>query len=289
LRIGFIGAGKVGFTLGKYFSVNGLNVSGFYSHNVESAKEASQFTNTRYYETINELIDHSDTLFLTVPDGAISEVWALLKEFSIENKIICHCSGMMSSTIFSGIDQMNAFGYSIHPMFAVNHKLTSYQDISQAFFTIEGSKRYLKTFEELFESLGNPVQIISKQQKTRYHAAAVFASNHVIALFDIATSLLVSCGFSENAANKALEPLFYYNCKAIIENGPVDALTGPVLRGDLITLKSHCENLENDEKKLYLLLSQHLLKIAKTKNNSYDYDEIEFFLKKVVENNETHS
>ena len=44
MRIGFIGAGKVGFTLGKYFAVNGLDVAGYYSRNYKSAEEAAAFT-----------------------------------------------------------------------------------------------------------------------------------------------------------------------------------------------------------------------------------------------------
>ena len=75
MRIGFVGAGKVGFTLGKYMSERNVCVSGYYSRSEESARQASLFTHTKYYETLEELIESSDALFLTVPDGAIEDVW----------------------------------------------------------------------------------------------------------------------------------------------------------------------------------------------------------------------
>lgn len=115
MRIGFVGAGKVGFTLGKYMSERNVCVSGYYSRSEESARQASLFTHTKYYETLEDLIESSDALFLTVPDGAIKDVWNSIKRYSLTDKFICHCSGVETSAVFSEIDQMGAFGYSIHP------------------------------------------------------------------------------------------------------------------------------------------------------------------------------
>ena len=50
MKIGFVGAGKVGFTLGKYFQSKGISVVGYFSKNIASAKEASSFTNTSCFE-----------------------------------------------------------------------------------------------------------------------------------------------------------------------------------------------------------------------------------------------
>ena len=48
MKIGFVGAGKVGFSLGKYMTEHGVSVSGYYSKNIDSAREASEFTDTKY-------------------------------------------------------------------------------------------------------------------------------------------------------------------------------------------------------------------------------------------------
>ena len=160
MRIGFVGAGKVGVTLGKYMSERNVCVSGFYSRSEASAKQASLFTHTKYYRTLADIAESSDALFLTVPDGALEDVWNSLKQYSLTGKFICHCSGAMSSAVFSEIDQMGAFGYSIHPLFAIHSRLQSYQEISQAYFTIEGHPEYLYFWKKFFEDLGNPVRLI---------------------------------------------------------------------------------------------------------------------------------
>ena len=103
MRIGFIGAGKVGFTLGKYFAVNGLDVAGYYSRNYKSAEEAAAFTCSEAFDSITRLAGICDIIFLTVTDGNIREVAESLKRADISDRIICHCSGALSSEIFSDI------------------------------------------------------------------------------------------------------------------------------------------------------------------------------------------
>lgn len=56
MAVGFIGAGKVGFSLGRYFTGHSIRVSGYYSRNPKSAHEAADFTGTGFYATIDDLI-----------------------------------------------------------------------------------------------------------------------------------------------------------------------------------------------------------------------------------------
>lgn len=118
--IGFIGAGRVGFTLGRYFVENGLNVSGYYSRTYEHAVSASQFTDSKSYKTIDELIAASSIIFITVNDSQIQTVWELCKKSDLTNKILCHCSGAMTASVFSGIEQtrrmVTPFIYYFHLM-----------------------------------------------------------------------------------------------------------------------------------------------------------------------------
>ena len=163
IKFGFIGAGKVGFSLGKYLKENNIDISGYYSKSQHSSKEAAIFTNTRQYNNLEDLIKNSDTIFITTPDSEISVVWSEIKKLSIKDKLICHCSGSISSEIFSNINNHGAYGYSIHPMFAISDKYNSYKNLSQAFITIEGHKKHIEFFKQLFSQLGNDVAIISKE------------------------------------------------------------------------------------------------------------------------------
>ena len=138
MKIGFTGAGKVGFNLGKYFSEKGVQVTGYYSRHQESAKEAADFTNTKCYDTLEELVNESDAIFLTVPDSAISSVYEEISSFSISGKQIIHCSGAMTAAnAFPGIADTGAAGFAIHPLFPFSDKYSAYKDLAGVFFCLE--------------------------------------------------------------------------------------------------------------------------------------------------------
>lgn len=278
IRFGFIGAGKVGFSLGKYLRENDINVVGYYSRSEHSSKEATIFTNTKQYMKLEDLIKNSDAIFITTSDNQIKEVWDEIKGLSIENKLICHCSGSISSEIFSNISKYGAYGYSIHPMFAISDKYNSYKDLSKAFITIEGHQKYENYLKELFYSLGNNVAIISSENKPLYHAASVVVSNLVLGLINNGVTYLEECGFSQTMAIEALYPLIEFNIKNIREKGIINSLTGPVERGDLTTVMGHCDALEDKDKELYKLLSKNILEIAKLKNVQRNYENLEKYL-----------
>ena len=116
MRIGIIGAGRVGVTMGKYLGDAGVEVTGFYSKTTQSAVQAAEFTDTTVYKTLQDIVEASDTLMITTPDGVISEVWDCIAGYDLTGKILCHCSGSLSSNVFSGIEQTGAVGCSIHPI-----------------------------------------------------------------------------------------------------------------------------------------------------------------------------
>ena len=184
IQIGFIGAGKVGVSLGKYLKEQGRQVGGYYSLSPESARWAAKFTNTKYYENLQEIVDSCEMLLFTVPDGEIASVWEEAKPY-VSGRLICHCSGLHSSKIFSDIGSTKSFAYSIHPLMAVNSRENSWKEFSEALFTIEGDEKYIHFIEEMFQSMGNRTRIISAENKIKYHAAAALSSNYMTSLFHI--------------------------------------------------------------------------------------------------------
>lgn len=279
MRIGFIGAGRVGFTMGKYLSINGADISGYYSRNPEHAKEAAEFTDTRYYVDINDLIKESDAVFLTVSDTAIRTVYDSIKESAdIHGKIICHTSGALSSEIFED-STFQVYGYSVHPVYAVSDKYTSYENFSNAFITIEGNERYLEELTGVFKRAGMTVGTIDTEAKVKYHCACAIASNLVCGLYGMSTRLLTECGMSEEMSKSAIRGLFVDNALGLAEKGAVGQLTGPIDRNDVITVGKHLEVLSDDERELYKKVSEEVLKVAKIKNEKSDYSQMESILK----------
>ena len=274
MHTGIIGAGKVGCSLGKYFVLHGLSLSGFFDVDIQAARTAADFAGTDFEEKPEDLVSKSDALFLTVPDGLITTVWNQIRELPIEGKYICHCSGALSAAdAFPGIAERGAFGYSVHPLFAVSNRFDSYKELSHAYFTIEGDERHLGDVQARFASFGNPVRLIRAEDKVKYHCAAAICSNQVIALVQESIDLLSDCGFDQESALAALRPLIAGNVHKVLERGCAESLTGPVERGDSRTLHKHMDCLNEKDRMLYALLSEKLLAVAKRKNPDRDYYE----------------
>lgn len=274
MNIGFIGAGRVGFSLGKYFSENGINVSGYYSKNPMSAKAAADFASGTPFETVGALLEHSDIVFVTVPDDSIASVWRELKLSGVFGKILCHCSGALESCVFDGCEAYGCSCCSVHPLLAVSDKLTSYEKFKSAVFTVEGRNESAELLTKILESCSNKVVRISPENKSRYHAAAVMVSNLSIALTDCALSELERCGFSRKTALDALSPLIFENTINMLKNGLENSLTGPVERNDVYTVKKHLNTLSGDSREIYRLLSVKAMNIAELKNTDRNYNEL---------------
>lgn len=279
IHIGIIGAGKVGTTMGKYITIHGGHVSGFYSRTVSSAKEAAQFCSTDYYQDLDSLIEVSDTLFITTTDGTIKEIWDCIAVRNVKGKVVCHFSGSLSSDIFSNSDRAGVFVCSIHPIYSFSNKTKAYHNLTEALFTVEGDHTALELMQELFSLLPNRTVQISTDAKTKYHAAASIASNHVTGLLSLALSLLKEAGITENMAYEMLEPLVKNCINAVFSQGCEAALTGPIERNDQGTVEKHLTILEKPEwNQAYRAVGMLVTELAEEKHPEKEYGEIKHLL-----------
>ncbi|MCI7106656.1 MAG: DUF2520 domain-containing protein [Agathobacter sp.] len=281
MKTGIIGAGRVGCSLGKYLSSKGVELAGYYDTDFAAAKEAAEFTQTDFFETLQSLVDTSELLFITTGDSYIVPVWEEVKKLSHKNQIICHCSGALSSDSFSGAEEAGVSCCSVHPMLPFSNKFSSYQQLEHAFFTVEGQEYAVNTITKLLTSFGNQVCRINAEAKPKYHAAASILSNQVIAVLDTGYRLLEECGFTRAEAVSATAALVRSNIENVIAQDCAGALTGPIERGDTGTVEKHLACLDSDEetKTLYQVLGKHLVTIAQEKNPNRDYTQMQILFK----------
>lgn len=294
-RIGFVGAGKAGFTLGKYFVEHGAELSGYYSRTMSSARAAAEFTGCREYGKLEEIVAQSDIVFLTVPDGQIKTVWDEIAACGrdLSGKLICHASGSLSSKVFEGANKRGVAVLSLHPLFAISDKYQSFQQLDKAVFTLEGDTGYRRdAMVRFITACGNRVELIAAEYKPLYHEAAVIASNFLVGLSYLSSSLLEYCGFSPEGAEQALLPLMKGSMDNIIAQGTIDALTGPVERNDCDTVRKHLQamkQLEGCQKKqdgqgtgfdvecatrIYRDMTRLLMEIASVKHPEEDFGDM---------------
>lgn len=282
MKIGIIGAGRVGCSIGKYLRTKDIELAGYYDVDSAAAKEAAEFTRTESFDSLKQLADQSQIIFITTPDSFIIPVWEQLKELSLTNQIICHCSGALSSDSFSGMESMSVSCCSIHPMLPFSNKFSSYQQLEHAFFTVEGHPHAVQVITDLLTSYGNEVCRIDAAAKPEYHAAASILSNQVIAVLDTGYRLLEDCGFSREKAVAATAALVRQNIENVLSQGCVHALTGPIERGDVSTVEKHLQVLNPEDAALYRMLGTRLLTIAKEKNPAQNYENMEHVLNAVA-------
>ncbi|HEY4533606.1 MAG TPA: Rossmann-like and DUF2520 domain-containing protein [Fusobacterium sp.] len=283
-KIGIIGAGKVGTSLGRYFSqLKTCQIVGYYSKTIESAEFAAKLTDSQVFPNLDSILQESNFLMIATPDDVISEIWKALAERKIKGKIICHCSGSLSSDIFLNAKNYGIFVCSLHPLMAIYDKTKSFVKLHSAFFTMEGDQVAVDSWKSILEEAGNSYKILSQKDKRAYHAASVFISNFVIALGNIAIKLLSSCDFTEKETLQALSILARENLTTFLKQGSIDSLTGPVERNDLGTLQKHLsffqEKGEIEIEILYRLLSLELSNIAQEKNPNRNYQLLQNILK----------
>ena len=284
MRIGIIGAGKVGTTLGKYLSIHGKNVTGFYSRTHESADEAATFAETETYSSLCKLVEKSDVIFITTPDGVIPQVWGDLLHQDISNRIICHFSGSLSSHVFSGREEAGASGISMHPMYAFSDKFHSYEQFHTVYLTLEGDPEAVAVMKPMWEAIGHHVLTLKAEDKIKYHAAAAMASNEMLGLMQASLDILSECGFSEKDSMALLTPLVQGNIASMLEKGCVNALTGPVERGDAQTVRKHLQALEGSKAgKIYQSLGSTMVELAKRRNPDRDYTPVRTLFEKSMD------
>ena len=265
MKIGFFGAGKVAVSLGKYFKNNGLDIAGFYSKTFASTEFARDFTEPNGYSDLESFVLDCDIIFITTNDDELVNGFNEISNFDLENKIIVNTSGSYSSSIFSNARELGAFPYSLHPIYPFSDKETSYKNLGQAVFTLEGAEEKLSLVKALVEGCGNKV-ILMKGDKKTYHLACAMASNLTLALLSLSSKYLQKVGFNEEDSIAALRPLVESNINSIFDKGFVNSLTGPVVRGDVDTIEGHLSKLNECDNEVYKRLSLELLDLSIERN-----------------------
>ena len=134
---------------------------------------------------------------------------------------------------------------------------------------------------DLLSDCPNRIVRLKREDKPKYHAAAVFASNLAVGLINQAKELLNECGFDDEAALNALKPLAVTNMNNIFDVGTCDALTGPVERHDIKTVQKHLDAIDQEKKETYSALTKEIIKLAETRHPDTSYADMKHVLEEV--------
>ena len=269
MRIGIIGAGKVGGALCKSLQEAGVNVVGLTAGTEADTLAAAAKFQVKGFASNEELAANSDVLFLTVPDRLVGAVASELAQVftnrsdaqSLQGKTFFHCSGSLGLEELKPLAELGADIGSLHPLQSFASADVSFQGIDMA---VDGTPEAQQTGQAIAELLGAQIFVVPAAERKAYHAAACFASNYVVAAMAVAQELMSKWTPTPEAGLAALLALFDGTARNLHQSKLArEALTGPIARGDINTVKAHLAVLPPKIAEVYKALGKETICLAR--------------------------
>ncbi len=241
MKVGFIGAGVIGTALGILLKDKGYSIGGYYNRSLDRAQASAKLVGTEYHQSMLSLCSAVDIVFITTNDDSILEVARdLAKQKAVNSRhSIIHCSGSLDLTVLNPVKELGADVISIHPLQACASVEKAIRAIPGSVFSIEGGEKERLLGRGLVEALDGQYFYIEGQNKVLYHAAAVMASNYLVVLLDLSRQMMTEAGMPQEKFYDSILPLVEGTLQNIRQLDIPQALTGPVARGDISTIKDH--------------------------------------------------
>lgn len=264
MKFGVIGTGIVGTAIAVRLEEAGYNCVGINTRSDQSYERFRNYLN-KERRPLEEWIFEADLIFITTQDGLIHSVAENLAHLGLfkPGQIWIHCSGSQSSQILKGEDQIPVKTLSVHPLQAFADIEEALRLLPGSHFSIEGEA--IKEGMDIVQALGGIAHQIDPEKKTLYHAGAVFASNYLVTLANMAVQLFNQAGINENDALESLIPLMQGTLRNLGKVGLPQALTGPIARGDSEVVRSHLEQMPFKLAQAYRILGASTLELAQAK------------------------
>ena len=245
--IGLIGAGTLGKALAWALAAKGYRVVAACSRSKSSAEDlAARIPGCRTMASAQELSDSVDLAFITTPDQVIREVAGSVTWSPGQG--VVHCCGAASTELLEPAAEQGAVTGAFHP-FQTLGGVASEREAEERFREITiavSGQGWLGDFLwDMASRLGGRPVSIPDADRPLYHASAILACGHVTALLRAAVEVWRAMGFTERQAMQSLYPLSRSTLEAVAAQGTTAAATGPVVRGDADTVRTHLEALSS--------------------------------------------
>jgi predicted short-subunit dehydrogenase-like oxidoreductase (DUF2520 family) len=228
LRVGIVGAGRVGTALARALREAGVGVEGPVGR--------------------GERPLGCDAIVLCVPDAEIS---AAAEVVTAAAPLVGHTSG---ATPLSALAHAGVPAFGLHPLQSFAHPGVRFEGAGAA---VAGSTPEALAFATgLAERLGMTPFEIDDDGRAAYHAAASVASNFLVTLQAAAEAVAAGAGLDRDDARRLLMPLVRQTVENVAELGPEAALTGPVARGDEATVEAQRAAVERAAPELLELFDE---------------------------------
>lgn len=253
MKVTLIGAGNVGYHIGKRLFNKKIKVQQVYSRKQSNAADLAKSIKANPTNDLSKIDSSADIYIIAVKDDAIIEVAAkLAKNKRLTKKIIVHTSGSVSSKVLSNYFTNYGVFYPLQTFTKGQHVYFKNIPICVGAKKEKTQKRLLKLGKEISKD----VRQITDKERAVLHVAAVVVNNFGNHLFHVGATICAKEGLNFDI----LKPLIQETAEKLSRKSPYDMQTGPARRGDQQTIKKHTEYLKKFPKyqALYTLLSESI-------------------------------
>jgi predicted short-subunit dehydrogenase-like oxidoreductase (DUF2520 family) len=215
----------------------------------------------------------AEVILIATPDSQIAAAYHEIASALVPGQTLVHFSGAHTSQIIQNPKPkiQNHGVLAMHPVmtFAECGMRSAECGIPEGtFFSLEGNAKGLRVGKRLVRDLGGKVLVLRTEDKPLFHAACVFVSNFLDVLIDAGIEMCGEVGLEPKIAYRVLEPLIRQTLRNIAESGTTQALSGPIERGDIETVRKHLAALTKRRPELvqlYEALAAQTQKVAAKK------------------------
>jgi predicted short-subunit dehydrogenase-like oxidoreductase (DUF2520 family) len=238
LRVGVIGAGRVGSALGAALRRAGHDVVAASAVSSESLDRVERMLPGAQVLPPDEVISAADFVLLAVPDDALRPLVAGLADTGAwrEGQLVAHTSGAQGITVLDPAAARGVLALALHPVMTFAGRPEDVDRLLGATFGVTAADELRPVAETLVVEMGGEPVWVPEPARPLYHAALSIGSNHLVTLVNDALALLDDAGIED--ADKLLAPLLSASLDNALRLRDA-ALTGPVARGDVATLQRH--------------------------------------------------
>jgi predicted short-subunit dehydrogenase-like oxidoreductase (DUF2520 family) len=270
-RLSIIGSGHVARVLGRLWHGRQCAVlTDVLSRSADKARTACEFIGAGRALQDYAALEQADIYLIATPDDQIAACCEMLANSGriLTGTIVFHCSGALPASVLRPALACGALVASVHPIrsFALPEQVAASFD--GTWCGTEGDMQALAVVAPLFKAIGAQCIDIDPAAKTVYHAAAVFASNYLVTVLDVAVQAYGRAGVPQDVAMQLMAPLVHKTVDQVFEAGTAAALSGPIARGDMATVERQARAVaawDAQHGMLYRCLAESTLKLARRK------------------------
>jgi predicted short-subunit dehydrogenase-like oxidoreductase (DUF2520 family) len=243
LRVGVVGAGRVGATLGAALERAGHEVVAASAVSAQSRRRVETLLPRARIAAPDEVLAASDFVLLAVPDDALRPLVAGLASAGAwrEGQIAAHPSGSHGISVLDPAAARGVLALALHPVMTFTGRPEDLDRLDGAVFGITAPDDLRPVAETLVLEMGGEPVWVPESARPLYHAALTVGANHLVTVVNDALSLLATAGVAEPA--RLLAPLLSAALDNVLRLGD-GALTGPVSRADTATVRTHLRTLQ---------------------------------------------